>query len=394
MKKHLTKLALTAALGLAITFTLNACEEKGGGNAKLLETITDQSSTRKFEYDKQNRIVKIDDKTITYADNLITVGNRKFAINGKTITADGESFTINGDGYIVIPPGSGCDGCEFFVYKDGNLTADNSGQGIGYEYDNKKSPFSGCTSPKWLMQILLGDVSASKNNVVKSDHENATYTYKYEYDSDGFPVKVTETAQYEESNETKTTRYAYRGEPQTATAPAEQPAEKASGGIKTVKIGSQTWMAENLNIETGNSRCYKDEEANCKKYGRLYDYETAIKACPSGWKLPSKDEWNKLLTAAGGEKTAGKKLKSKSGWANGTDDFGFSALPGGLVEFDGDGGGTFEAIGSQAALWTATAYAESDFEAYGLRISNDDDSVSSSAIQNKGELLSVRCIQN
>jgi hypothetical protein len=223
MKTRLTKLALTAALGLAITLTLNTCE--GGGDVKLLETITDESGTRKFEYDKQNRIVKIGDKTITYADNLITVGTQKYAINGNTITVDvdGSSFTINGDGYIAAPPSISCyGGCpEYFVYKDGNLIADNSGRGIGYEYDDKKSPLSNSATPKWLMQILLGDVSASKNNVVGIDEEDGSSTYKYEYDSDGFPVTAKMTVEYTDYAEgtgttitNYTTRYAYRGKTQ------------------------------------------------------------------------------------------------------------------------------------------------------------------------------------
>jgi len=221
MKKQLTKLALTTALVLAITLILNACE--GGGDVKLPETITDESGkVQRFEYDKQNRIVKIGDKTITYADNLITVGTQKYVINGNTITldADSSSFTINGDGYIVAPPSISCyGGCpEYFVYKDGNLIADNSGRGIGYEYDDKKSPFSNSTTPKWLMQILLVDISASKNNVVMIDEEDGSSTYKYEYDSDGFPVIAKMTVEYTDYAEGtgttithRTTRYAYRG---------------------------------------------------------------------------------------------------------------------------------------------------------------------------------------
>jgi len=68
---------------------------------------------------------------------------------------------------------------------------------------------------------------------------------------------------------------------------------------KTVKIGEQTWMAENLNTETGKSVCYENKDDNCKKYGRLYDWETAMKACPSGWHLPSKAEWQELVDFEG-----------------------------------------------------------------------------------------------
>jgi uncharacterized protein (TIGR02145 family) len=102
---------------------------------------------------------------------------------------------------------------------------------------------------------------------------------------------------------------------------------------KTVKIGEQTWMAENLNFDAKDSKCYNDEPQNCEKQGRLYSYETAKTACPSGWHLPNNDEWGVLLGAAGGYRVAGKNLRSNGEWkvagANGDDKLGFSALPAG-----------------------------------------------------------------
>jgi len=107
---------------------------------------------------------------------------------------------------------------------------------------------------------------------------------------------------------------------------------------KTVKIGEQIWMAENLAYNAAGSKCYSNDESNGKKYGRLYDWNSAMKACPKGWHLPSYEEWQILVDFAGGEKIAGKKLKAKDGWKkdkegngeNGTDDFDFFALPGGI----------------------------------------------------------------
>ncbi len=102
---------------------------------------------------------------------------------------------------------------------------------------------------------------------------------------------------------------------------------------KTVKIGNQVWMAENLKY--GKGVCLNGKKSNCKKYGMLYGEKDAKKACPNGWHLPSAAEFKKLLNYAG--RNAGKKLKAEKGWdKNGTDQFGFAALPGGAVG-SGDG---------------------------------------------------------
>ena len=106
---------------------------------------------------------------------------------------------------------------------------------------------------------------------------------------------------------------------------------------------SKTWMAENLNYNTSGSTCLLEKKAKCQKYGRLYSFDAAKNACPTGWHLSSLMDWIKLLSAVGwngewGEKFKvsgiGKKLKSKTGWeknTNGTDEFGFSVLPGSFI---------------------------------------------------------------
>lgn len=115
--------------------------------------------------------------------------------------------------------------------------------------------------------------------------------------------------------------------------------------FKTVKIADKFWMAENLNIEVPGSWCYDNNPENCKKFGRLYTYEAAIKNCPKGWHLPSDEEWTQLVNALGGEEIAGKQLKE-----NGKN--GFNALLGGSrIPM-----GSFGLIGSYGCFWSSTKY--------------------------------------
>ena len=119
---------------------------------------------------------------------------------------------------------------------------------------------------------------------------------------------------------------------------------------KTLIIGTQTWMGENLNFETADSYCHENKAENCDKYGRYYTWNAAMNACPDGWHLPTRDEFEILISAVGGAEIAGKILKSTEGWynnGNGTDAYGYSILPTGVK-----GGG----VGRQAHFWTSTEF--------------------------------------
>jgi len=115
-----------------------------------------------------------------------------------------------------------------------------------------------------------------------------------------------------------------------------------------------------LNYNATNSKCYGDDtggdsQGNCAKYGRLYDWETAKTVCPSGWHLPSEEEWEKLINSVGGSSIAGTKLKAKSGWnsnGNGTDNYGFAALPGGFGYLHSDPF-RFGNVGSSGGWWSS-----------------------------------------
>jgi uncharacterized protein (TIGR02145 family) len=185
---------------------------------------------------------------------------------------------------------------------------------------------------------------------------------------------------------------------------------KSSGGVsggaftdsrdkkkyKAIKIGTQTWMAENLNYNVSGSKCYNNKPANCDKYGRLYNWSTAMKACPKGWHLPSDAEWTALTnyveSNSGCSKCAGKHLKSASGWdsysgISNLDTYGFSALPGGL----GDSGGSFRSVGIGGYWWSSSESGSDD--AY-FRYMYYDIEYAYYFNYVKSNLYSVRCLKD
>jgi len=150
----------------------------------------------------------------------------------------------------------------------------------------------------------------------------------------------------------------------------EESSGSGNGSYESVVIGGTRWMKKNLNIATANSLCYENNPDSCAKYGRLYDWETALIVCPNGWHLATNQEWDRLVATVGDMPSD--KLKSKSGWngwrdyyqngsvyysGNGTDDFGFSALPSGGYVWSGLFGTNadfyFDGNGTHAAWWTS-----------------------------------------
>lgn len=117
--------------------------------------------------------------------------------------------------------------------------------------------------------------------------------------------------------------------------------ERDGKTYRTVKIGDQVWMAENLNYDVPGSAVNDSIDKDGSKYGRYYSLEQSKVACPEGWHLPSVTEAHELFRSAGGEDIAGWKLKTASGWdwdthddndGNGGDELCFGALPGHQVD--------------------------------------------------------------
>ena len=213
---------------------------------------------------------------------------------------------------------------------------------------------------------------------------------------------------------------------------------------RTVKIGGQVWMAENLNYAyTGvpyrfyhedfdetytsdsTSWCYDNDPANCAKYGRLYTWAAAMDSvgewstngkgcgygkecsatspvrgvCPKGWHLPSYDEWDALIVAVDGSiteytfsNTAGSKLKSATGWEahsgiTNEDAFGFSALPAGFRDY----GGNYYSEGNYADVWSSTEDSSGNAYYVDLGYYNDGAYLND---DNKNYGFSVRCLKD
>lgn len=175
-----------------------------------------------------------------------------------------------------------------------------------------------------------------------------------------------------------------------------------------VKIGGLTWMAENLNYETETSACPDGDSRNCKRLGRLYSWAEAKTVCPEGWRLPTSADFAQILAQSldgnpgAVSNEAGAKLKSRDGWfkkGNGTDDFGFNALPAGYrgaISKSDDGtisGGKFDGIGGYAYFWSATEDPENpESNAYYLFLAFNSKSASVNSFS-KNDLRSVRCVQ-
>ena len=211
---------------------------------------------------------------------------------------------------------------------------------------------------------------------------------------------------------TQTTKSAQTKPKSTTKSTAAEPVKKKDSG--TVTIGTQTWAAANLNVSTfrnGDSIpeartpqewvaageagkpawCYyNNDPANGAKYGKLYNWYAVNdprELAPVGWTLSSDADWAQLVNYSGGQKAAGTKMKSISGWSenNGTNEAGFTGLPGGYrVE-----NGTFLNQGSIGTWWSSTESNSRTAIDHYLALSGSLSK--SSSPKQRGE--SVRCIK-
>jgi OOP family OmpA-OmpF porin len=208
----------------------------------------------------------------------------------------------------------------------------------------------------------------------------------------------------------------------SANTPANTPVNtnKDTKTYKAIKIGSQEWMSENLDVSTFRNGdvipqaktvdeweeakwekkpawCYYDSDpANEKKNGKLYNWfavNDPRKLAPEGWKIPANEDWDRLRTYLG-ISSGGKKIKSAEGWKNnenGTGETGFNGIPAGFRDYDG----SFTMIGAESYWWSSTNSDPSDDDSpwASCRYLSYEDSYLHKHNMSKGAGLSVRCIK-
>ena len=288
---------------------------------------------------------------------------------------------------------------------------------------------------KNLISIIFATLFAACTDYIQQidDRYGEWETSIVEYSSSAkLQLSSTETSKFSSSREKSSSSVASSSSSAKSSSSAIQsavdPSTVTEGTItdtrdskiyKTVTIGTQTWMAENLNFETDNSYCWNDSAEYCSKYGRLYLWSAAMDSagiwssngsgcgcrgdhcsptypvrgvCPRGWHLPTGTEFQTLVSVVGGQSIAGKMLKSTEGWynsGNGTDAFFFSALPAG---YRTNLGSYFYTMYHSADFWTSSK-GGSTCNVRNMHLDHDYEDAS---INNQfaNSALSVRCIKD
>ena len=308
------------------------------------------------------------------------------------------------------------------TFDDLPVCSDNREGATAYVKDEKNAYM--CVDGDWVPEEENSSSSiASSSSTIRNDSSSSS------------AMETSSSSAVESSSSSETTQSSSSSENISAGSVYDATAKtlkdlRDGQTYKTVVIGEQTWMAENLNYRylgptatlDSSSFCYGDDSANCTKYGRLYLWSAAMDSagvikgntangcgnaskctpsgnvhgvCPQGWHLPSRDEWEVLFTTVGGWPTAGAKLKSTYGWndyygdrGNGDDAFGFSALSAGHRDNDGDYGSE----GYYAYFWSSTEY-DGDGAYYMYTNFSKDSAYYQSDIE-KYEGFSVRCLKD
>ena len=180
------------------------------------------------------------------------------------------------------------------------------------------------------------------------------------------------------------------------TGPYKEFVDERDGQVyNTVKIGDQTWMTRNINFETPNSSCYNSSDLYCDFLGRLYEDADIMQACPTGWKVPSSKDWQKLKTYAidfSEGQAPGYVLKAATNWASGydggVDGVGFSLYAAGYKS-----GSSYYAYGYGTELYAIDENETGSLTYVGFSGHPNDMVIGSELSYDDGNAFSIRCIQ-
>ncbi|MCF8230771.1 MAG: hypothetical protein K9J27_01180 [Bacteroidales bacterium] len=246
----------------------------------------------------------------------------------------------------------------------------------------------------------LEQAPAEKPDLLKSDHPsnsiNPTNYRNIQSNTTYYWLVIAKDGEYRSDS----TLWHFTTGTNDTICPSEIPYNDTT--IQTQKIGTQCWMAENLNHgqllepqenssdnNTTEKYCYNTNENNCEEYGGLYKWDEVMGysnneeitgICPEGWHIPSEEEWHQLVEHLGGSFEAGKKLK-----AGGTS--GFEGLMNGRM----DENNAFKHLGDKGFFWSSTS--TDNGKALQIKLHNDYDGVYFD-FKSKGRANAVRCIKD
>jgi uncharacterized protein (TIGR02145 family) len=255
-----------------------------------------------------------------------------------------------------------------------------------------------------------GDVLRYTTNGTDPDSNSTPYPSAIKFTSDTLILKAIAMKSNVPSPVVSDTFYRARrdnstyGIPWSDTKTYDSLLDQRDGHVyRTVTIGTQTWMAENLayagaGIDGDTGICYTNTIGNCAKFGRLYTWARAMGmdtsanhsliaassaqgVCPQGWQIPSKTQWETLASELGGLPSAGAAMRSGAGWSGitSTDPFGFRALLAGEFEYNPSATIMTSAFKFDAGHWWSYDAAR----AYEIRVS------SSSSVSSLGEYVAA-----
>jgi uncharacterized protein (TIGR02145 family) len=421
MNKSTKTLTLAVALVLALAFTLSCSSNDGGGGGSEVVTSSDSEGGSEVvtssDSNGGSEVVTSSDsnggsEVVTSSDSN---GGSEVGISSNSNGVSEGKYDV---WFVKVP--KVVNECKVYTQEETEKLIYNEVAEILLEIE-KKTPAE--ILPALVGAGLDGDVNSIKtglaiqfNNVDKFVVDAACYKDK---DGNNYSVLIGQNLTIKSSSEIGSCSTQPQG---ISTITIKDSRDQTS--YKAAKIGSQTWMAENLKYDATGSKCYGDSLSNCTKYGRLYNWATAMAIdsscnnksvsacgadisskhkgiCPQGWHIPKNAEWQELENFVNKEgcggptaNKAGTKLKATSGWpdyngksGNGTDEFGFSALPGG----HGGSDGSFTNVGEYGNWWSATEGSASTPNGRGMSYHNEDVSRSD---YDKSLFFSVRCVQD